>query len=75
MTFAFLLGTTNSGDEITEQEKISDFELKLMDIDSEHLGIPQTAYQATVEMSSAEFQRICRDLSTIGDSGTVVTGI
>ena len=40
-----------------------------MDIDSEHLGIPQTAYQATVEMSSAEFQRICRDLSTIGDSG------
>ena len=46
-----------------------------MDIDSEHLGIPQTAYQATVEMSSAEFQRICRDLSTIGDSGTVVTGI
>jgi len=64
----------DQGDAVTfmfespQQEKISDFELKLMDIDSEHLGIPQTAYQATVEMSSAEFQRICRDLSTIGDS-------
>ena len=40
-----------------------------MDIDSEHLGIPETLYEATVKMSAAEFQRICRDLATIGDSG------
>ena len=52
-----------------EQDKISDFELKLMDIDSEHLGIPDTEYLATVKMPSAEFQRICRDLSSIGDAG------
>merc|ERR1712086_878711 len=43
-------------------------ELKLMDIDSEHLGIPDTDYQAVIKMSSAEFQRICRDLSSIGDT-------
>lgn len=54
-----------------EQDKISDFELKLMDIDSEHLGIPDTEYAATVKMPSAEFQRICRDLSSIGDTVTI----
>merc|ERR1712137_122497 len=46
--------------ESPNQDKISDFEMKLMDIDSEHLGIPDTDYQAVVKMSSAEFQRICR---------------
>ena len=42
--------------------------MKLMDIDQEHLGIPDTQYDATVTMSSAEFQRICRDLGALGES-------
>lgn len=42
-----------------------------MDIDSEHLGIPESEYEAIVRMPSAEFARICKDLSTIGDTGTV----
>ncbi|GBG70728.1 hypothetical protein CBR_g8027 [Chara braunii] len=54
--------------ESPNQDKISDFEMKLMDIDSEHLGIPDTDYASTVKMPSAEFARICRDLSTIGDT-------
>lgn len=52
------------------QDKISDFEMKLMDIDSEHLGIPEAEYHAIVRMPSAEFARICKDLSSIGDTGT-----
>ncbi|GFZ14962.1 proliferating cellular nuclear antigen 1 [Actinidia rufa] len=55
------------------QDKISDFELKLMDIDSEHLGIPEAEYDAIVRMPSAEFARICKDLSSIGD--TVVLSV
>jgi len=55
---------------VADQERISDFEMKLMDIDSEHLGIPETEYEAIVRMPSAEFARICRDLSTIGDTGS-----
>ena len=43
--------------------------MKLMDIDSEHLGIPDSEYQAIVRMPSAEFMRICKDLSSIGDTG------
>ncbi|XBI93294.1 hypothetical protein VPH35_030165 [Triticum aestivum] len=52
----------------TDQDKIADFEMKLMDIDSEHLGIPDSEYQAIVRMPSSEFSRICKDLSSIGDT-------
>ncbi|CAK9173605.1 unnamed protein product [Ilex paraguariensis] len=55
------------------QDKIADFEMKLMDIDSEHLGIPEAEYEAIVRMPSTEFARICKDLSTIGD--TVVISV
>jgi len=54
--------------ENTNQEKVSDYEMKLMNLDTEHLGIPDTDYSCVVKMPSAEFQRICRDLSQIGDS-------
>jgi len=57
--------------ESPKQDKISDFELKLMDIDSEHLAIPDTEYKAVVTMSSSEFQRICRDLTILGDTVTI----
>jgi hypothetical protein len=56
----------DQGDSVTfmfesaNQERISDFELKLMDIDSEQLGIPDTDYSATVKMPSSEFARICK---------------
>ena len=67
----------DAGDVVTfvfenpKADKISDFQMKLMDIDTEHLGIPDTEYEATVKMSSNEFQRICRDLSSIGDTVTI----
>lgn len=50
------------------QDRVSDFEFKLMDIESEHLGIPDTEYKCTVRMPSAEFQRIIRDISVFGDT-------
>ncbi|WIA10126.1 hypothetical protein OEZ86_000290 [Tetradesmus obliquus] len=49
-------------------ERFADFSLKLMDIDSEHLGIPETEYSATIRMPSAEYARICKDLSSIGET-------
>jgi len=42
--------------------------MKLMDIDSENLGIPDTDYDARVTMPSGEFTRIVRDLSLLGES-------
>ncbi len=54
-----------------ENDKISDFDLKLMEIESDSIGIPETDYKATVNMPSAELQRICRDLSVLGDTVTI----
>merc|ERR550519_876468 len=54
-----------------EEDRVSHFSLKLMEIDSEHLGIPDTDYKTTVKLSSSEFQRICRDLAVLGDTLTV----
>jgi len=45
--------------------------MKLMDIDSEHLSVDDMDYQAVVEMPSAEFQRICRDLGAGVDGDSV----
>merc|ERR1719510_1403633 len=54
-----------------DEDKVSHFSLKLMDIDSEHLGIPETDYKTKVKMSAGEFQRICRDLAVLGDTLTI----
>jgi proliferating cell nuclear antigen len=57
--------------ESMDQKRYSNFELKLNDIDQEQLGIPDTEYDTIIEMPSAEFQRICRDLAAIGDTVTI----
>ncbi|XP_021039538.1 proliferating cell nuclear antigen-like [Mus caroli] len=54
--------------EAPNQEKVSDYEMKLMDLDVEQLGIPEQEYSCVIKMPSGEFARICRDLSHIGDA-------
>jgi proliferating cell nuclear antigen len=39
-----------------------------MDIDNEHLGIPDQKYACIVDMPSSEFQKVCRDISTFSDA-------
>jgi len=52
------------------EERVAHFSLKLMEVDAEHLGIPETDYNTCVRMPSMEFLRICRDLS-FGDTLTI----
>ncbi|KAK4088134.1 hypothetical protein Purlil1_7613 [Purpureocillium lilacinum] len=54
--------------ESSENDRISEYDLKLMDIDQEHLGIPQTEYAATIAMPASEFRRICTDLAAMSES-------
>jgi proliferating cell nuclear antigen len=49
-------------------DRIAEYEMKLMDIDADQLGIPDTEYDVTVTMSSSEFARIVRDLNNLGES-------
>ncbi|CAJ0838752.1 10374_t:CDS:2 [Entrophospora sp. SA101] len=49
-------------------DKFCEYVLKLMNINQEHLSVPETEYDAEVVLSSAEFQRICRDMMVIGET-------
>ena len=61
----------DQGDTVTfvfespSQEKVADYEMKLMNLDQEHLGIPETDYAAVIKLPSSEFQRIIKDLSQV----------
>jgi len=54
--------------ESPKQTRISHFDVKLMDIDSEHLGIPDTDYKCVVRMPSSEFKKICSEVGILGDT-------
>ncbi|ETO04484.1 hypothetical protein RFI_32911 [Reticulomyxa filosa] len=57
--------------ESEDSNRMSNFELKLMQIDQEQLGVPETQYKAVIRMPSSELQRICKDLSAIGDTVSI----
>jgi len=56
--------------EDTNNDRMTEYDLKLMDIDQEHLGIPDTEYAATITLPSTEFRRITTDLMAMSESGT-----
>jgi proliferating cell nuclear antigen len=49
-------------------KKNSKFEMKLMEIDQEGLEIPETEYPCEISIKSSEFQKIIKDLSSLGDT-------
>ncbi|KAK0519618.1 proliferating cell nuclear antigen, partial [Tilletia horrida] len=57
--------------EASKSDRVLEYELMLMDIDSEHLGIPDTQYDAVIRMSSSEFARIVRDLGSLSESVSI----
>ncbi|KAF2146473.1 uncharacterized protein K452DRAFT_262279 [Aplosporella prunicola CBS 121167] len=57
--------------ESAQSDRLSEYDIKLMDIDQEHLGIPDTEYAAVISMPSVEFQRITRDLMALSESVSI----
>ncbi|EJT98289.1 proliferating cell nuclear antigen [Dacryopinax primogenitus] len=55
-------------------DRTGEYDMKLMDIDQEHLGIPDTSYDATIALPAGEFANICRNLSTLGESVKIEAG-
>merc|ERR1712048_1258858 len=51
-----------------EDDRIADFDLKLMQIESEHMEIPEQQYKVVVKMPSSEFLKVCRDLKEFGET-------
>lgn len=51
-----------------ETEKCAEFQLNLLTLDAEALGIPDTEYPTSIKMSSTEFVRLCRELTQLAES-------
>ncbi|KAH9058090.1 proliferating cell nuclear antigen [Lactarius vividus] len=68
------LKATDDGDvlslkyEAHNADRVAEYDMKLMDIDADTLGIPDTEYDARVTMLASEFTRIVRDLMSLGES-------
>merc|ERR1712190_385185 len=60
--------TVNFQCESSEEDRIADFDLKLMQIESEHMEIPEQHYKVIAKLPSGEFQKICRDLKEFGET-------
>merc|ERR1711918_333701 len=65
---------TNDADQVSfqcesqEDDRISDFDLKLMEIESEQMEIPEQQYKVVAKLPSSEFLKICRDLKEFGET-------
>ena len=57
----------------SEKNSITNFSLKLLDIDEEELEIPDVDIDCIVTMNSNEFQKLCRDMTNIKDTITITS--
>lgn len=51
-----------------EQEKHTQFNLNLITLDSEHLGIPETSYTSEITMNSFDFTKLCKELHQLSET-------
>jgi len=67
----------DDGDSVTfifeSKNKVSDFELKILEIESDTLGIPEVEYKSVLKMPAVEFQKTIANLSSFGDAVVIST--
>ncbi|OAF69329.1 hypothetical protein A3Q56_02942 [Intoshia linei] len=49
-------------------ERVSHYELKLIDLDTDRLAVPETDYNSSIKLPSNEFTRVIRDMASLGES-------
>ena len=54
-----------------DDTRTAQFEMKLIDREDDQMSVPEMEYAAAITMESSEFQTVCKDLSTIGDTTTL----
>ena len=57
------------------QEKRTEFQLNLITLDSEHLGIPETQYSSEVTMNAQDFQKLCKELHQLSETVQIEASI
>jgi proliferating cell nuclear antigen len=51
----------------------TEFNLNLIQLDVEHLSIPETEYSSLITINSSEFTKICKELQALSESLTIKT--
>jgi len=54
--------------ENADKNAVTEYQLKLLDIDAEEISIDDQVFESVITMLSQYFQRLCRDMANIGDS-------
>lgn len=54
-------------------QRSTEFSLNLIQLDVEHLSIPETDYSSLVTINSSEFSKICKELQALSESLTIKT--
>lgn len=54
-----------------KQDKHTQFNLNLITLDSEHLGIPETSYTSEITMNSFDFTKLCKELHQLSETVTI----
>ena len=55
----------------SEKNSLTDFRLKLLDVDNDEITIPEVEFDSVITMPSVYFQRLCRDAENIADHITI----
>ena len=53
--------------------RTTEFVLNLINLDVEHLAIPETEYSSTIAINSGEFSKICKELYSLDETITINT--
>ena len=54
-------------------ERTTEFTMNLIQLDNEHLAIPETEYSSIVSINSSEFTKICKELYSLNETLTITT--
>ena len=54
--------------EAKDAKRSADFDLKLINVEAEILGIPEKEYDAVIQLPSSEFAKICKELNQFGET-------
>ena len=54
--------------ENSETERNAEFQLNLLNLDMQALGIPETEYPTYIKMSSGDFVALCKDFTSLSES-------
>ena len=56
-----------------DSNTVTNFRLKLMDVDHAEIDIPDVKFAYVITMSSTKFQKLCRDMAGISETMTMIT--